>query len=470
MARARVDLLRGLALLGDALALCLAAAVAYELRFESGLLDGWLGLPERPAPSSAYRAAMPVAVLVGLAALGLCGCYRGLFGRLTGRRLGELWRGVALAMLALLALSALVRGASYSRAVFALFALAFAVSLPLARLLLAALVSSAARRGLGRRRAVLIGGAREAARLEAELLARPELGVELVGFVAVPGEAAGAPVPEAPRVGVLGELAEVLGRERLDEAYVALAWEQGARLIEIEELLRGAAIDLHIALDVGGVMALRPSLTEIGRVPLWTLREGPGHGWSSFVKRAFDISFGAGVALITLPLMVFIAAALRLSSGPSVLYRQTRVSWGGRPFVMYKFRTMSLDAERDGPRMTSLGDPRRTRFGAVLRRLSLDELPQLFNVLKGDMSLVGPRPERPEFLPEIARLLPHFPLRHTVKAGMTGWAQVHGLRGASSFAERLQFDLDYVQRWSLILDLDILARTACGGFLSPHEG
>jgi exopolysaccharide biosynthesis polyprenyl glycosylphosphotransferase len=166
--------------------------------------------------------------------------------------------------------------------------------------------------------------------------------------------------------------------------------------------------------------------------------------------------------------MLVAAALVKLSSRGPILYRQERMGMDGRTFEILKFRTMRIDAEPMGARMASKGDPRRTVVGAFLRRYSIDELPQLFNVLKGDMSLVGPRPERPVFIEEFKRQIPRYHLRHKVKAGITGWAQVNGLRGQTSIQKRIEYDLFYIENWSLMLDLKILVRTALGGFLSRN--
>jgi exopolysaccharide biosynthesis polyprenyl glycosylphosphotransferase len=208
-------------------------------------------------------------------------------------------------------------------------------------------------------------------------------------------------------------------------------------------------------------------VSDLDGLPIVTIRRAPAVGTSAFAKRAVDLA-GALVGIVVLaPVLGAIALLIRLVEGGPVLYRQQRVGWGGRPFTMFKFRSMVADAEADGPVRTKRGDPRRTRLGTFLRRTSLDELPQLWNVLKGDMSLVGPRPERPEFLDELRGELPDYMLRLTVKAGMTGLAQVRGLRGDSSLRERLVADLEYVRRWSLRLDLQILVLTVIRGFV--HE-
>jgi exopolysaccharide biosynthesis polyprenyl glycosylphosphotransferase len=165
---------------------------------------------------------------------------------------------------------------------------------------------------------------------------------------------------------------------------------------------------------------------------------------------------------------VVLALAVKLTSRGPVLYRQERVGLDGKAFAMLKFRTMRADAEEQGPRFAERADPRNTVVGAFLRRTSLDELPQLFNVLVGDMSLVGPRPERPVFIARFRRRIPRYQLRHMVKSGMTGWAQIHGLRGKTSIAKRVEYDLYYIEHWSLLLDLRILLRTIAFGFLSRN--
>jgi exopolysaccharide biosynthesis polyprenyl glycosylphosphotransferase len=168
------------------------------------------------------------------------------------------------------------------------------------------------------------------------------------------------------------------------------------------------------------------------------------------------------------PLLLAIAIAVKATSQGPVVYAQERVGLDGRPFRMLKFRTMRADAEARGPKFSQDRDPRVTGVGAVLRRSSLDELPQLWNVLLGDMSLVGPRPERPVFIDQFRRRIPRYQLRHMVKSGMTGWAQIHGLRGNTSIQKRVEYDLYYIEHWSLLLDLKILARTVAFGFLSRN--
>ena len=204
------------------------------------------------------------------------------------------------------------------------------------------------------------------------------------------------------------------------------------------------------------------------RGPYRATQSLPLHGWNRILKRGIDI-LGASIALVVAsPLMLFIALAIKLSGQGPVLYRQTRVGMNVKAFQILKFRTMTVDAEKEsGPVWTSPGDPRRTWIGSILRRTSLDELPQFWNVLKGDMSIVGPRPERPEFVEPFQRQLPQYVLRHKMKAGITGWAQVHGLRGNTSWKTRLVYDMYYIENWSIWLDLRIMVTTIWKGF--RHE-
>lgn len=185
----------------------------------------------------------------------------------------------------------------------------------------------------------------------------------------------------------------------------------------------------------------------------------PHHQLQPGLKRGLDILISLLLLFLTLPLLPLIALLIRLDSRGPVLYRQVRVGRRGKPFRLLKLRTMVQGAETDGPIWSRRGDPRVTRVGGYLRRTGLDELPQLYNVLVGDMSLVGPRPERPEFVAQFEREIPGYAGRHRMRPGITGWAQVHGLRGDTSVAERTRYDLEYIQRWSLYLDLKVLIRT-----------
>ena len=214
---------------------------------------------------------------------------------------------------------------------------------------------------------------------------------------------------------------------------------------------------------------LRGAVTNDGVLPILSLSESPAVGWRGVVKRTSDVLFSGAALVLGAPLLLAVAAAVKLTSSGPALYYQDRVGVDGKTFRLFKFRTMLKNAEREtGPIWARNHDPRCSPIGAFLRRTSLDELPQLWNVLKGEMSLVGPRPERPMFVKQFGAETPRYNLRHSVKGGMTGWAQIKGWRGNTSLDQRIQHDLHYIENWSPAFDLKIIARTVLGGFLNRN--
>ena len=271
-----------------------------------------------------------------------------------------------------------------------------------------------------------------------------------------------------PVLGELGELSQVVQREGIDQVLVALGLEQLAAMPTIMEEMSLLTVDVRLVPDIHQHATLCGSIEDFGGIPVINLQDTPQVGWNRLVKRFFDFSLALVGAVAFSPILALIAALIKLGSKGPVFFSQERVGFDGHTFTMFKFRTMALDAESSGAQMAVAADPRCTPLGALLRRLSLDELPQLWNVLLGDMSLVGPRPERPCFVEELKREIPRYALRHKMKAGMTGWAQVHGMRGNTSIEKRVELDLYYIENWSMTLYMKIIVRTVFGGFLSPN--
>jgi exopolysaccharide biosynthesis polyprenyl glycosylphosphotransferase len=219
--------------------------------------------------------------------------------------------------------------------------------------------------------------------------------------------------------------------------------------------------------DLYKYAVLRGRVEGFQGLPVISLSESPTVGWRGAVKRGIDLVLAIPTLMLAAPCLLLVAAAIKLTSRGPALFFQERMGGDGKTFKLVKFRTMRADAESEtGPVWARNRDPRCTRLGTFLRKTSIDELPQLWNVIKGEMSLVGPRPERPVFVEQFGRELPRYMLRHTVKGGITGWAQVNGWRGNTSISKRLEHDLDYIQNWSPLLDLKILWRTLAGGFLN----
>ena len=296
------------------------------------------------------------------------------------------------------------------------------------------------------------------------------LGLRVSGIIALDDDeiGIGERIDGIAVCGRVSTLSRILSYGTADQVLVALPIEHLGALKTIMATLSQETVDVRVIPDFYQYMTLCGGVDEFAGLPLINLQATPLVGWNLVIKRLFDIVVALLGLALAAPVLLLIAIAVRLSGRGPILYGQDRVGMDGRTFTMYKFRSMRVGAEASGARMTAPGDPRRTAIGAVLRTLSLDELPQLWNVLVGDMSLVGPRPERPCFIEDFKREIPRYALRHKIKAGMTGWAQVNGMRGNTSIAKRIELDLYYIENWSILLDLKILVRTVFGGFLSPN--
>jgi Undecaprenyl-phosphate glucose phosphotransferase len=303
------------------------------------------------------------------------------------------------------------------------------------------------------------------------LLAHRELGYRVAGFLddgAENGGQTGLPV-----LGRLRDALRVVQAEQIDQIYVALPLEDHAKLVGLIKAVANECVDMKVVPDLVQYATIKAALEDLDGIPIISLNEVPLSGWSSMVKRLMDIVVSTGALLfltVLVPLFPVIAVLIKLFGGKGpVLLRQERMTLDGRTFQIFKFRTMVDEAERDtGPVFATSEDPRRTPVGIWLRRYNLDEFPQLLNVLLGEMSLVGPRPERPPFVAQFKERIPQYMLRHRVKSGITGWAQVNGWRGNTSIEKRIEYDLYYIENWSLLLDVKILILTLFRGFGQKH--
>jgi len=318
---------------------------------------------------------------------------------------------------------------------------------------------------------VLVAGTGELGRTVAEtLLAQRKLGYRVVGFL---GEQPGAGGHAGlPVVGTIDDARRAIEAARADQLYVALPLEEHRHLLPLVKSLSNECVDIKVVPDVVQYATIKAAIEDLDGIPIVSLNEVPLQGWSSMVKRSMDAAVSGLLllALTVVPLFPVLHLLVWLFGGKGpVLLRQERMTLDGKTFRIFKFRTMVDEAEKDtGPVFATSDDPRRTGIGAWLRKHNLDELPQLLNVFLGDMSLVGPRPERPPFVQQFRERIPQYMRRHRVKSGMTGWAQVNGWRGNTSIEKRIEFDLYYIENWSLLLDLKILILTLFRGFGQPH--
>jgi exopolysaccharide biosynthesis polyprenyl glycosylphosphotransferase len=321
------------------------------------------------------------------------------------------------------------------------------------------------RRGYNLRYVLIAGAGELAAEVIQSIHSQPEAGLRILGLLTDDPAKQGKTIEGVRALGPYAAVKEILRRRPVDEVVLALPREDAPQLEKILADLDDELVTVRLIPDLLHVMTLRSSVEELDGLPLINLRESPMVGWAAVQKRAFDAVVASGLLIAFSPLLALAAVLVWASTGRPIFYRQERMGLDGRVFRMLKFRTMRPDAESEtGPVWTSPDDPRRTRVGALLRRTSVDELPQLWNVVRGDMSLVGPRPERPVFIERFRREIPGYMLRHKVRAGLTGWAQVHGWRGDTSLHERVEHDIFYIQNWSLALDLRILLMTLWRGW------
>jgi Undecaprenyl-phosphate glucose phosphotransferase len=309
------------------------------------------------------------------------------------------------------------------------------------------------------RHVLIVGTGELAADLERKMTSEPDFGFAVEGMVAAAGEV-GQIIGTTRVIGTVSDLPELVERTGAELVYLALNRSEFEAELEALERLNDSTAAVRLVPDLARTFTLNASVEDFDGTPVILVTESPGQGWNAVLKRAFDFTLALIGFVVLSPVLLLLAILVKLDSPGPALYAQERVGLNGRRFQMLKFRTMRVDAESSGKAEWSRpGDPRRTRLGSVLRRLSLDELPQLWNVLLGHMSLVGPRPERPVFVKQFRASIPHYMLRHHVKAGITGWAQVNGLRGDTPLDLRIEYDLYYIKNWSMVFDMKILILT-----------
>jgi Undecaprenyl-phosphate glucose phosphotransferase len=379
----------------------------------------------------------------------------------------EVFKATVLSTLVLVGVSYFIRE-RYSRLTIVLFAGFAFVSLSTVRLAFRALFNELRRRGVNLKTILVVGAGALGQRVVETIEQHRELGFKVTGLLTRKPEKVGTTVLRTPVIGLFSDLERVLDEKPVDQVILALPLDEQGQLREIMEVLALRTVDVKVVPDLFNYVTLRGGLEEFGGLPIISLQGAPLEGWNRIAKRAFDILLSSVALLLLAPLMGVLAVLVKLTSRGPIFYAQERMGMDGHLFHMFKFRTMRVDAEKEGARFATPNDDRRTPIGAFLRKTSLDELPQFWNVFVGDMSLVGPRPERPVFIEEFKKQIPRYHLRHMVKSGITGWAQINGLRGDTSIKDRIDYDLYYIENWSLLFDLKILLRTALGGFLSKN--
>ena len=452
-------LLIALTVLFDLCFVATAIVVAYWVRFESGWTPEAFALHKGGTPPlDDYFRLIPLMAIIWLMTLKALKLYRPE----SNASLSAFWTlckasGIAL-IATLAALFFIYHHDAYSRWVMLLASGFSLVWLFLGRLVLHRFRQAIHAQGVGVSRVALIGNydARSEKFINV-LKAKPNSGYELVGIVAEKVDADDSAVPS------LGESQDILAlvqKYRLDTLFISSPTVPNETILQILHACEGVPVQINVLPELSEFISGGTAITLFEGIPVLQLRETPMQGVRGIVKRLIDIVFSVFALIVLSPLMLTIAVIIRLTSPGKALFRQERVGRAGKPFNIYKFRSMRADAEeRVGHVWAEADDPRQTSLGKFLRRWSLDELPQFFNVLKGDMSLVGPRPEMSGLIDTFSESIPHYLARQRVKSGMTGWAQVNGLRGNTSLEERISYDRYYVENWSLVLDIKIILKT-----------
>ncbi|RKZ10200.1 undecaprenyl-phosphate glucose phosphotransferase [bacterium] len=429
---------------------------SFWLRFYSGLMPAPLGIP----PFMPYLATSVALLVVWIGIFHVLGLYDPVRSTSMEDDLDRIVRGVLLGSMTILSIAFFYRSISYSRLLFMLFAASSVAMLAFGRLVGRRALRRWLSRGAASMRVLFVGDTKMRSRLEETFRGTPGLGLVAVGRLGHDIAAEDAAAGTSPLLGDVDDLESVVDEHSVDLVLLTLPFDQLHQVTLIAERIGERNVDVQFVPDMQRLHASRMRLREIAGIPFISVRQKGLTGMDRIIKRAFDLVVTVPLTVLLLPLLALLTLLVKLTSSGPVLYRQARLGRDNESFDMMKFRTMRVDAESEsGPVWTVADDPRRTIIGSFLRRFSLDELPQVFNVLAGHMSLVGPRPEREVFAAQFHEKIPRYLERHRVRSGITGWAQVHGLRGNTPIEVRTLYDLYYVENWSLALDLRILIKT-----------
>lgn len=454
------ELFKGFLVVIDLGFVTLAWWFAYFLRFHTELF-----IEPEPYVLRHYFTAWLLILVIWAGVFELCDFYRPRRTSTYRREVLDLIKASTLALLVFLGMVFLIRELILSRIVVITFWLGSILLLNLSHMVFREGLRFLRRRGYNLRHVLIIGMPAQVEPLLSRLKAYRHLGLRIAAVYGLAQDESKEPIAGNEMLQSPREVSELVRSGRVDQVFVALPLEQAYKLPEIQEWFGDEPVTVHFVPDLGELATLRGRIEEFDGLQLISLQSSPLNGWNALLKRSVDITVSSLALLLFSPLMALIALAVKSSSPGPVFYRQERMGLDGRKFELIKFRTMVDGAETlTGPIWAAADDPRVTPVGRWLRQTSLDELPQLVNVLRGEMSLVGPRPERPPLIDEFRKSIPKYMLRHKVKAGMTGWAQINGWRGNTSLATRIEYDLDYIEHWSLWRDLKILALTLFGGY------
>lgn len=453
-------------LIFDSLVILFAWWAAYYLRFKFQIIAPVVhGIPE----PGQYGAALLPIWIVFMVNIKICGLYQPLRGKSYLSEYYLILQVTSLSVLMLTAISFFYREVSYSRLTALMFWGIATTMMALVHTLSRNALMARRKKGVNLRQVLIVGTGALGQAVAEKIDLHPEIGFSVAGFLTLRPEEIGGAVENYKVLGLTQDISKHIKEQNIDQLFIALPSDARHQMEQALDSLGTETVDIKVVPDLLRFMNLHSGVEDFDGLPVVNLTGTPLYGWNSVIKRTADIVCSCVAIVLASPLMLLIALLIKFESRGPVIYLQNRVGLDENMFAMLKFRSMREDAETEtGPVWARESDWRRTRVGAVIRRLSLDELPQLFNVLKGDMSLVGPRPERPVFVDNFKKSIPHYMLRLKMKAGLTGWAQVNGWRGNTSLQKRIEYDLYYIKNWSLWFDIKIMIMTLWKGAFNRH--
>ena len=447
----------------DAFVIAFSYVMAWVIKFQILKND------DGKLPFKVYMLAMVAIVAVYLVLYHMFNLYTPK--RVQGRRL-ELWNIVkanTVGIAFILGVLYLIKMIDFSRWMLFYFAVLNVVLETIARNLIRYFLRSIRRNGYNLKHIVLVGYSRSAEEYIDRILDNPQWGYKIRGILDDHIEA-GTEYRGIKVIGRIANLMVILPENRLDEIAITLGLSEYYRLEEIVNLCEKSGVHTKFIPDYNRVIPTKPYTEDILGLPVINIRHVPlTNTFYAAMKRTMDIAGALCAIILFSPVMLFSAIMIKITSPGPLIFKQERVGLHNHTFMMYKFRSMDVQApEQEKSKWTVKNDPRVTNFGKFMRKTSIDELPQLFNVLKGEMSLVGPRPERPFFVEKFKEEIPRYMIKHQVRPGMTGWAQVNGYRGNTSIKKRIEYDLYYIENWTLGLDVKILFLTIFRGFINKN--
>ena len=449
----------------DLVLITIAWLLAYRIRFYSGLIPVTKGV----VPLEVYLAMLPAILVVWAVVFKAFNLYRPYRISTHAAEIWDVTKACSLALVILVALTFFLRQFEYSRIAFVIFWSLSIVLITANRWSFREILRYLRRRGYNQRFALVIGAGELGQKVAKKIHRHRELGLRVIGYLTRKPEKVGQELHGIKVLGVYDDLPKILSSNQIDHVFLALPHDAYGHAEKIMLFLQDQMVDVRLIPDLLQFITIRGQAELFDGLPIVTIQATPLFGWNQILKRSADIFFSVLILCITLPIILIAALLVRLTSGSPVIYRQDRIGYDGRIFQMLKFRTMTVDAEKETDAVWATpDDKRRTPLGVFLRKTSIDELPQFWNVLKGEMSVVGPRPERPEFVQKFRASIPKYMLRHKIKAGITGWAQVCGWRGNTSLEERIKCDLEYIEKWSIGLDIKIMWLTVWKGLINKN--